>query len=27
MRSGRDDAEATDGPKDFGNMVETGRRN
>jgi len=27
VRSGRDDAKATDGPKDFGNMVETGRRN
>ena len=26
-RSGRDVGEATDGPKDFGNMVETGRRN
>jgi len=26
MRSGRDVAEAIDGPKDFGNMVETGRR-
>ena len=26
VRSGRDDAKATDGPKDFGNMVETGRR-
>jgi integrase len=25
-KSGRDVAEATDGPKDFGNMVETGRR-
>jgi hypothetical protein len=25
-RSGRSVAEATDGPKDFGNMVETGRR-
>ena len=25
-RSGRDVADATDGPKDFGNMVETGRR-
>jgi len=26
VRSGRDGAAATDGPKDFGNMVETGRR-
>jgi hypothetical protein len=26
-RSGRDVGEATDGPNDFGNMVETGRRN
>jgi Phage integrase family len=26
VRSGRNVAEATDGPKDFGNMVETGRR-
>jgi len=25
-RSGRDGAEAMDGPKDFGNRVETGRR-
>jgi len=27
VRSERDGAEATDGPKDFGNMVEAGRRN
>jgi hypothetical protein len=26
VRSGRDGAEATAGPKDFGNRVETGRR-
>ena len=26
VRSGRGVADATDGPKDFGNMVETGRR-